>query len=151
MKISFDLDGVLCKINIPALDQLRSLEGDEQTEREMKYYASVDKKMNPYDFIGEDDEAIILTGRPLHLKDVTMRWLEKNGLGDFNVIFTKSIAGFPKGTNREFETIGKDKATLFMKLDIDVHIDDNPVVVKTMRELLPNVTVIQYGSRVPWR
>lgn len=148
MKISFDLDGVVCSTDWGWLDQLEK-EGFPRDQEE-KYYACLENWLNPYDFLGVDDEAVFLTGRPLHLKDITLKWLKKNGYGDIPVIFTRTLKDSPKGTKKEFKSLGEGKANLFIKEGINVHFDDNEQIVESMRAALPNVVVIHYGNHVAW-
>jgi len=148
MKISFDLDGVVCSTDWDWLDRLR--ERGWPKEDEEKYYACLEKWLNPYDFLGIDDEAVILTGRPIHLKEITLKWLKKNGLGAIPVIFTKTLKGHPSGAKKEFKALGKDKAKFFEQEGISIHFDDNEQVVESMRKALPNVVVIHYGNHVAW-
>ena len=149
MKISFDLDGVVCSTDWGYLDYLRD-KGFPRNDEE-KYYACLENWLNPYDFLGVNDEAVFLTGRPLHLKDITLKWLKKNGYGNIPVIFTKTIKdGSAKGIKKEFKSLGKAKAEFFIKEGIDIHFDDNEQVVESMRAALPNVVVIHYGNHVAW-
>ena len=148
MKISFDLDGTICDTDWGWLDRLKSC--DWPGNEEEKYYACREKVLDPYLFLGIDDEGVILTGRPVHLRDITLKWLWKNGLRRFEVIFTKSIPGRSKGTYEEVRRIGRDKAALFIQNEIDVHFDDSEQVVKVMREALPDAVVIHVGHHVAW-
>ena len=148
MKISFDLDGTVCSSDWGWLDRLK--EKGWPKDEEEKYYACLEKWIDPYRFLGVDDEAVILTGRPLHLKDVTLKWLKKNGLGNISVIFTKTLKGYPTATKKEFKALGEAKAKFFIDENIRVHFDDNEQIVKAMREVLPDVVVIHTGWHVAW-
>ena len=148
MKISWDLDGAIADINVGTLQWLRDLGFPEKEE--LAYYSALRKMIDPYDFATSDDEIVILTGRPIHLKDVTLRWLKKNGLGHIRVIFTKTIPKKPTGTNDEFRAIGKTKAQIFKDEGISVHFDDNEEVVKAMRNEMPDIVVVQVGNRISW-
>ena len=153
MKISFDLDGVICDSDWGWLDRLRDVYGvgeDWPEEEEEKYYACREKVLDPYQFMGLEDTAVILTGRPLHLKDITEKWLHKNGLGAFPVIFTRTLKGTPTATREEFKAIGESKAKFFIDEKVKVHFDDNEQVVKAMREALPDMVIIHTGWHVAW-
>lgn len=148
MKVSFDLDGVVCSTDWGYLDALR--ERGMPKDEEEKYYACLEKWIDPYRFLGVDDEVVILTGRPYHLKEITEKWLKKNGMGDIPVIFTKTLTGVPKATKEEFKALGEAKAKFFIDEKIDVHFDDNEQVVKAMREAFPDMVVIHTGWHVAW-
>ena len=148
MYISFDLDGTICDSDWGWLDRLRGLKWP--ADEEEKYYACREKVLDPYRFLGINDTGIILTGRPIHLKEITEKWLKKNGLADFMLIFTKTLPKQPEGKSEEFKRIGKDKAKFFVENGISVHFDDNEQVVEAMREELPGMVVIHTGYHVAW-
>jgi len=151
IKLSFDLDGTICDSDWGWLDRLRDNYGDEwPTDEEEKYYACREKVLDPYRFMGLDDTAVILTGRPLHLKDITEKWLMKNGLGGIPLVFTKTLMGTPTATKAEFKLLGKAKAKFFIDEHIDVHFEDNEQIVQEMRKELPEVVVLHTGWHVAW-
>jgi hypothetical protein len=152
IKISFDLDGTICDADWGYLDNLRD-KGWPKDEEE-KYYSCREKILDPYRFVGPDDTLIILTGRPAHLKEVTLKWLKKNGLGHVPVVFTKTLPKHPNATLDEFTKIGFDKALYCYQNGVAVHFDDNEQVVKSMRYCLKDrndaVTVIHAGWHTSW-
>ena len=148
--ISFDLDGCVCDSDWGWLDRLRDLgwpEGEEE-----KYYACRDKILDPFRFLGPDDDGIILTGRPLHLREITELWLMKNGLGGLGLKFAMDNSDKSKGTNAEFRSQAEKKVAYLIENKIRVHFDDNEEVVNAMRALLPDnvVIVIHVGWHVGW-
>lgn len=149
MIVSFDLDGTICDSDWGWLDTLRRL--DWPYSEEEKYYASRNKILDPFRFMGPGDSGVILTGRPLHVREVTQLWVIKNGLGDLPLEFAMENHGKSKGTNEEFESQAVRKVKYLMALNIRVHFDDNTEVVKKMRELLPvGYVVIHTGNHVGW-
>jgi phosphoglycolate phosphatase-like HAD superfamily hydrolase len=148
MLISFDLDGTICNSDWGWLDMLR--DKNWPSDEEEKYYACREKVLDPYMFMSADDEAIILTGRPIHLKNITEKWLKKNGLGQLELIFTETLQGYPNGKVDEFKALGEAKAKFFIDRKIKVHFDDNEEIVKIMRETLPNIIVIYTGWHTTW-
>lgn len=147
MKISFDLDGTICDSDWGWLDRLR----DTGWKGEEKYYACREKILDPYRFLARGDEFIIVTGRPIHLKEVTIEWLKKNGLGHIEVIFTKTIKDKPTATKKEFEKLGKAKARILISHGVDIHFDDNEQVVNALRECSEDkFKVIQVGHHIMW-
>jgi hypothetical protein len=153
IKISFDLDGTICDSDWGWLDRLKDNHGvgaNWPKDEEEKYYACREKVLDPYHFMALDDTAIILTGRPLHLKDITEKWLHKNGLGEFPVVFTKTLKGTPTATREEFKRLGEAKAKFFIDEGIRVHFDDNEQVVQSMRAAFPEMVVIHTGWHIAW-
>jgi hypothetical protein len=148
IKLSFDLDGTVCDSDWDWLDRLG--ERGWPKDAEEKYYACREKVLDPYRFLGMDDEAVILTGRPYHTKEITLGWLKKNGLGDIPVIFTKTLKGHPTATRKEFKEMGEAKAKFFIDEKIKVHFDDNEQVVNAMRNAFPDMVVIHTGWHIAW-
>ena len=151
MKMSFDLDGTICDSDWGWLDRLRDKYGKVwPKDEEEKYYACREKVLDPYRFLGVWDYAIILTGRPRHLENITKRWLAKNGLGEFPLVFTETLEGTPTATREEFKALGEAKAKFFIEEEIKVHFDDNEQVVDAMRKAFPDMVVIHTGWHVAW-
>lgn len=149
MIISFDLDGTICDSDWGWLDTIRRLGWPGNDEK--KYYASRNKILDPFRFLGSEDIGVILTGRPLHVKDITRRWLRKNGLGGFALVFAMSDCGKSKGTADEFGAQAIGKVKYLMSKNIRVHFDDNAEVVTVMRGLLPEgYSVIHTGNHIGW-
>lgn len=143
---------MVCDADWGWLDRLR--DHDWPKDEEEKYYACREKVIDPYQFMAIDDEAVILTGRPLHLKEVTEKWLKKNGMGGIPVIFTKTLKKYPTATKTEFLKLGLDKAMYCIENGIQVHFEDNEQVVESMRTVIDgaraNVVVIHAGWHVSW-
>jgi len=148
IKISFDLDGTICDTDWDWLDRLGEMTWPDESEE--KYYACREKVLDPYRFLGCDDEAVILTGRPMRLEKITKKWLQKNGLGNLPIIFTKTLQGRPTATKAEFKALGEAKAKYFIDEEIKVHFDDNEQVVNAMRKAFPDMVVIHTGWHVAW-
>jgi len=146
--ISFDLDGTICNTDWGWLDRIR--ENGWPKDEDMKYYACREKILDPYRFLGPSDIGIILTGRPIHLKETTERWLKKNGMGDFRLIFTKTTPRQPNGSADELKIMGIEKANVLIENGIGVHFDDNVYIVEAMREASPDLVVIYTGYHVGW-
>lgn len=147
MRIGFDLDGVLADIDIGWLNRIRDL-GTPETE-ERQYYASRNKILDPYYLVAEGDEIFIITGRNPRLRTVTELWLLKNGLGHVPLVFTGSMP-IPKGTNEEFRKVARGKAVALRKYQIDVYFEDNEVVARALRGAVPEIKIVQVGSRIKW-
>jgi phosphoglycolate phosphatase-like HAD superfamily hydrolase len=146
--ISFDLDGTICNSDWGWLDSLRDKNWPKDEEE--KYYACREKVVDPHFFMAKDDKAIILTGRPIHLKEITEKWLRKNGLGDIEVVFTKTLKGYPTAKKEEFVALGEGKAKFFLERGVKVHFEDNEQEVDVMRKAFPDIVVIHIGWHVSW-
>jgi len=146
--ISFDLDGTICDTDWGWLDRIR--ENGWPEDEDMKYYACREKILDPYRFLGPDDTGIILTGRPIHLREITENWLKKNGMGDFKLVFTNTLPEQPNGTADEFKTMGVAKAKFLIENGVSVHFDDIAPLVEAMREASPDLVVIYTGYHVGW-
>ena len=112
---------------------------DEKAER--GYYLERTLLLNPYLFLHDGDEAVIITSRRYGYKGLTEQWLKTHGI-NFPIIHEVcEIAP------DQFEEIAKWKAEIINKSKIDLYIDDNPVIVAALRKLCKNTVVLQYGAR----
>ncbi len=147
MRIGFDLDGTLADIDVGWLNRIRDL-GTPETE-ERSYYASRIKIFDPYYLVAEGDVVFIITGRNPRLRDITELWLSKNGLGHLPLIFTGDMK-VPIGTNEEFKNVAKGKALALKKYNIHVYFEDNEIVVRELRAVVPEIVIVQVGNRIRW-
>lgn len=145
MKIAFDLDGVLCNIDIVALNIIRYL-GQEGKEMEGHYYRDRQPLLNPYQFLTDEDTFIIVTARRKKLWPATKRWIEK---------FLPGIKCFliDEGYTTPCD-IAKAKWKVLSEEEVDVYFDDNQGVIKALRALrdvslqYKDIKFIQYGGRM---
>jgi len=139
MKIAFDLDGVLCDIDVSMLNIIYKLKQIKK-ETELWYYRERKPLLNPYMFLTEDDEFIIVTARKKHLYDVTKRWLGK---------FLPGVKWFlvDEGYTTP-EAIAQKKLSILQDEKVDVYIDDNQGVIKMLRSMNTDIKFIQYGGRI---
>jgi hypothetical protein len=144
MKIGFDLDGVLCDTDMNFLRLLTNVppyDKDIEMRKELETWYFNERKplLNPEHFMSEDDEYYVITGREDEVAgEVTKNWCGKfapNAKGVYCV-------------GKHLESVEEDKAKKIVELGLDIFIDDHPVTVKTLREILPeHIKVIQYGGR----
>lgn len=144
MRIGFDMDGVLCDTDLNFLRLLRdtppfSEDIEKRKEMDVLYFNSRRPLLNPEHFVNEDDEYYVITGRDDEVAgEVTRKWCAKfapNAKGIFCV-------------GKYWEPVEEDKAKKILELELDIFIDDHPVTVKRLREMLPDkIKVIQYGGR----
>jgi hypothetical protein len=157
VKISFDLDGVLCNAETSLLGVLhdRYRQRDEGAfERLRNYYLGRDLRLDPRLLLADGDEFYVITGRIQMAWEWTEQWTtrmfgERYVKGDrlhfvaneeLEELLKRSQLG-PAG-----EVSGARKAELVRQLGVELHVDNNPVIVKRMRAL--GLTVVQYGGMV---
>ena len=79
---------------------------------------------------------VILTGRRIHYKKVTERWLEKNGASyDLLIMFPNT---YPKNN----KTLRQYKATKINELEIGVYYEDDERIFAYLRKNCPDTIVI---------
>lgn len=139
MKIAFDLDGVLCDIDVSMLNIIYKLKQIKK-ETELWYYRERKPLLNPYMFLTEEDEFIIVTARKQHLYDVTKRWIDK---------FLPTTKWFlvDEGYTTP-EAIARKKLNILQDEQVDVYFDDNQNVIKMLRRMNTDIKFIQYGGRI---
>ena len=144
MRIGFDLDGVLCDtdinylrlwVSVPPYDE----DMEKRKEMEKIYFSSRKPLLDPETFVGEGDEYYVITGRDEEIGgEVTRRWCNKyvpNAKGVFLV-------------GEYWKPVKDAKAKKIIELGLDIYIEDDPLIVKTLRKALPEeIKVIQYGGR----
>jgi hypothetical protein len=143
MRIGLDLDGVLCDtdtnyvrlcVGIPPYDA----DMEKRKEMEKVYFSSRNLLLNPEDFVDEVDEYFVITGRDEEVMgEVTRKWCRKY------VPNAKDIL-----VGEYWKPVKDAKAKKIIELDLDVYFDDDPSIVKALREVLPErIKVIHYGGR----
>lgn len=157
MRIGFDLDGVLCDIDIVTLHLIHKLSPDAERVAEKYYYVSRKPLLNPALFMNEDDECFVITGRHAGLISITEAWCARhvpNAKGVYVVgpppsyYHENARVDNPDIWKKYLEDSVKSKVDKIKELNIGVYIDDNPTVVKRLREELPDIPIIQYGGRL---
>ena len=148
MRIAFDIDGVVLDMNL-ALLRAADLMGDKKTRDETNkyYYLSRKLQLNPLDFLAEEDELYLITGRNRRYLEITMNWKNK--------YFPKAKLILLDHVEPGNETIIEDwfikqarlKASVLRQENIAVYFEDTPEVVRELRKLVPNCLIIQYGGR----
>ena len=153
MNISFDLDGVIAESSrhfFRLLNALRtkSAWAKELELAELDYYSNRPLLHHPNEFLASGDKGCIITSRKPRAKEETENWLRRHGI-TIPIIFADADnildwSDYPKASTRA----GKLKAEVIRGIDIDVHFDNNPYIVKELRTLLPTVRIIQVGGEI---
>jgi len=149
MRIGFDLDGVLCKIDVGLLRVIDNMQPEANKSAEEWYYRERKPELNPLLFMSKDDEMIIITSRPKRLEYITIPWV-KRYFPNTKLIQTDHETY--KGSSKEelknwLKEMANTKAIPINKEKIDVYFEDSPSTVQQLRKLCPNTKIIHYGGR----
>jgi len=152
MRIAFDIDGVIAELDIPFFRIMDFIPCKEEEKENIYhyYYAYRPVLLNPKFFTqGQGDEVIIITARPERYKEETIDWLKRHDIKYSKFIMLNHEHPTGKLDLKEwFKKQARKKAKILIEEKIDVYFEDTPLVVKYLREMLPdNIKVIQFGLR----
>ena len=153
MNMSFDLDGVIANTDKWFFRMLNvmyqvSPGNDELLQMELDYYASRPLNYNPHLFMNRQDTGIIITARKPWSKTATERWLLRYGITlpvihvDYANVIDWGVLSYEEASY----IAGEMKAGVISLKGVSVHFDNNPYVVRKIRELLPCMVVILVGN-----
>lgn len=152
MKISFDLDGVIANTDkwfFRLLDILYKINGSDKRllhVMEMDYYSNRELKLHPNLFMAKNDEGFIITARKPKSDEVTKEWLKRNNI-ELPLIFSDHNGEIDWSDYEKASLIaGKYKAEVINKLGIEVHFDNNPYIIRCIREKHHNVKAVLIGG-----
>lgn len=157
MKLGFDLDGVLCDIDVVSLNLMHRLDPDQESMAELYYYTERKPLVNPRLFMNEDDEYHIVTGRHENLREITEKWVERfcpdakslHIVGGQPWYYYKAAnMADPEQWDNYAKNAVMSKVNKIKELELEFYIDDSVNNVKRLREELPDVTILQYGGRL---
>jgi hypothetical protein len=123
-----DLDGVVADVR----HRLHHLQG-RRKDWGAFFAAANDDPVHPegravVETLGRDHEVVFLTGRPSHLHDDTVRWLEQHGLGGRRVIMR------PGGDRRPAAVAKLDMlAAVAAGRIVGIVVDDDDAVLDALR------------------
>jgi hypothetical protein len=145
MRIGFDLDGVLAEIRVAELELIRIAvkNGADEDLLEEGYYSSLRPLLDARDFVGPDDDAVVITSRPERLAGVTRRWLNYY-YPQFDYYMVAPPADWRDGDPRK--AVAMLKAAKIRQAGVAVYFDDDPVVVGHLRSMV-NIPVVKFGGR----
>lgn len=148
MRVGFDLDGVLAETTIVEW-LLTSHVKDEKAQEVIREFLHVPKlKNHPSEFLHEDDEYVIITGRSKRYRKLTERWLRSHGIKCSLFMTDVGVAKDYESIEKFFEALAKAKAQYIKSECIQVFFEDSPNVVKLLRKLCSKVRIIQIGGRI---
>jgi len=136
MTIGFDLDGIICDINIFEL-----VLSEKLSFVESYYYKERKPLLNPYMFLTNDDDFIIITAREKRLSSITKQWIDK---------FLPGAKWFivDTGYNEDPRETAEKKLKILLREKVEVYFDDNPDIIKELRKKCNTIKFIQFGGRL---
>lgn len=155
LTLSFDLDGVVADSDSAILGTLHQAarRGDEGADlRVQLYYATRGVLLNPLEFCTAEDVWYILTGRVSSVWAITERWMKRHfpHLPDDRLVFCATPDVEEKFYCGDYiaasQTLALRKIEWACKLGVDVHFDNNPLIVARMRNV--GIPAIQVGAAV---
>ena len=151
MNIGFDMDGVLCKIDVALLRLIDNMPDEVRKSAEEWYYRQRPPELNASLFLHEDDKMFIITSRPRRLARVTGKWVKK--FYPYAHLYFAPYDTLSKWQNSEEQVVNwlikkqATKAVVINELEIDVYFDDD-CEVSELRKLCPNTKIVKYGDRI---
>lgn len=105
-------------------------------------------KAHPREYLHEDDEYIIITGRAERFREITEKWLKSHGIETSSLFIVDVGVASDYDSIADFlEAMAQAKAKYIKSECLDVFFEDAPFVVKRLRELCPKCRIIQIGGR----
>lgn len=149
MRISFDLDGVIAETHhwfFGLLNITRGLDRKLSKSAEMDYYNSLALKIHPRQLMDRHDTGVIITSRKPWAQAITNLWLARHGI-DLPVFFADPAdqldwAEYNKASAQAAEL----KARIMLNEGVEVHFDNNPVLIRHLREFHPDIKAILIGG-----
>jgi hypothetical protein len=150
----FDIDGVLCDIDVPQLQIIDSLPDDKRGWVEKLYYADRKTVLNPELLLAEGDIWYAITARRADLEPITKKWLDKF-CPTYKELFCVGEGGWDSppynGSYKEWiKMASNNKIELFEELGLEIYIDDSPSNVEKYRRMT-DIPIIKYGTRIGLR
>jgi len=149
MRIGFDLDGVLCEIDVAVLRIIDNSPEEARKSAEEWYYRERKPLLNMKLVIAKGDECFILTSRPNRLAYITVPWVKRYYPNiPLTIISHETLKGNSKKEVKKWLVeMGKKKAEVINAMNLDIYFEDSPTTVHTLRKFCPNTKIIQYGGR----
>jgi hypothetical protein len=137
-----DLDGVVADVR----HRLYHLQGPRK-DWDAFFAAARDDDAHPegvaiVETLAKDHEVVFLSGRPNHLHDNTLGWLDEHGLGGHRVLMR------PDGDRRPAAVVKVELLrTLARDRPIGIVVDDDPVVLEAVRRAGYPAFAAGWGAR----
>lgn len=117
--------------------------------RLLRYYATRSVQLQPREWLTYNDKLVIITGRSPMSHQVTKLWVAKNipRAAIFFATTPEIEALFAQERYAEGSALlGKRKLEFLQEIDAQVHIDNNPIIVRVLRKA--GIVALQYGGAV---
>ena len=141
MRISFDLDGVISdgKAHEFFVEMENTLPADQWPAAKQSFYRSCKLRCSPYALMNDGDSAFIITSRQPDSHQLTRDWL-RNLKITLPVFFADPLGLINWSNYTEASAdAALRKASIIQHLQVDLHYDNNPHIVMTLRKLLPGL------------
>lgn len=147
MRISLDLDGVIAdgeRWFYAIADGVIEIDPLLSERAELAYYASRGVKHHPSYFLNSNDKGFIITARKSRSCNVTIRWLKQNNIV-LPVYFVdeKDEADW-NDYGAASEIVARLKTNVIRSLGIELHLDNNPIIVNMLRS--EGINALQIGN-----
>jgi uncharacterized HAD superfamily protein len=114
------------------------------------YYRTRGLDLNPSLFKNStDDKIILITGRSMYTKELTISWLGQRNIKYDKLIFADIHPPAKVLTSKLedwYQYQASKKAEILKDEKIEVYFEDTPSVIKYLRELCPEIKIICYGD-----
>ncbi len=134
---SFDLDGVIADGHhwfFRIIDTIRQVNPQLAEIAELEYYSSRPLKNHPNLFLASGDKGFILTARKPKAQKITKSWLKRYGI-NLPIIFVDKGGSIDWGDHvKASAQVARLKAKAIQELQVDIHFDNNPTIVRKLRE-----------------
>jgi hypothetical protein len=144
-KIGFDIDGVVADMSAGLWVTAKKL----CPEALELYMGEMKQLLNPRLFTYEDDEIVFVTSRKDEFRDLTLKWC-KRFYPDIEVVFANDVKDWDgvESWDEWFRNVAISKVKTLRDIGVKIYFEDQPLTVKHMREIAPEITTIQYGGRL---
>jgi hypothetical protein len=141
MKLSFDLDGVICGLRPADLAVAHGMYmADQLTEETLAaVYLRAPLAMYPHQLEAEGDEAVIITARVPMAHLWTKKWLARHKLGwmPLFLVGDEHLQDLHKAGKEAAASVAaaERKHRIILSEKIQVHFDNNPLIIEYLRRL----------------
>jgi len=149
LRVAFDIDGVILDIDlglIRAIDFIHNKEEEQEATR--FYYVCRRPLLNPLDFLHEDDELYIITGRDEKFREITEKWAKRYFPSAKLIVLGHEEPTGDTIFEEWYVKQARRKAKALIENQIDIYFEDTAPVVRELRMMCPKTKIVQYGGRV---
>jgi hypothetical protein len=144
MRVSFDLDGVITdgRAHEFFVEMENTLPSNQWPAAKHHFYSSRNLRCSPYTLMNDGDIGFIVTSRQPDSQQLTRDWLRNRKI-TLPVLFADPLglinwSNYPEAS----ADAALRKASIIQHLQVQLHYDNNPYIVTTLRKLLPGLKCI---------